>query len=469
LYFAATVGGEDPNNQCLVVHSTNQPAPLTLGDFTGDPLFGEKTSDTGSTNQSLCFGVNAIELPPGTYYNDIDVTVDGVANNPVTITLCLTVSEPAVSDSTFITPDTLWFAAVQGGAPPAFECAELTSTNAPAHFVVAGISGSPVFTTANADSGTTPNNVCFTVDQSGLEPGAHYNTVSLEVDGVDNNPVDLVICLLVEAAPVSDSAYISPDTAFFTIVQNSGDSDTGCVAVLSTNAPASYTIGVVDFLPGHRADTAHIFVSLLAAGGMTNDTVCYTVSAGGRAPGVYYNTLSAEVDGVDNNPVSSVVCLTVLEEPPVDPSILAISDTLFSYSADSGSAGLIHDTVFVINAGLGPDFGWTVENQYCLMINSLGDTTYDSSGAIPAEISLDQLNGVTPGFAAFTVDASALNPGYYLCAFWVVADSGVQNSPRRFDVELTVNAPIVDTTLTVFFDIKPGSCPNPINTRGEDR
>ncbi len=336
-----------------------------------------------------------------------------------------------------VSPDTLFFTITEGVAAASVDCALLTSTNAPESYVgVVGSAGDPIFATLQSDSGLTDDTVCLSVSAGALTPGIYNNTVSFMINGIDNNPVTLFAQLTVEAAPVSDSAFVTPDTLFFTITEGASSGGIGCANVSSTNNPASYTASV----------TGSPFFTDVFAGDTTNDSICFeVVSTSALTPGVYYNSVEIEVAGVDNNLVGFVVCLTVESPVVVDTSILALSDSMFTFMSSVDTPFISGDSVLVSNVGTGPDFPWAITSIECSYVSCpLGDPfcigpevsipiDADSSG-----ITVSPLSGSTPSYAFINVDNQNLAPGVYTCWFQVEGAAEVQNSPQSFHVEFVV-------------------------------
>jgi hypothetical protein len=163
------------------------------------------------------------------------------------------------------------------------------------------------------------------------------------------------------------------------------------------------------------------------------------VNTGSLTPGVYYNDVTINVDGVDNNPVGFVVCLTVEEVVVVDTSILAISNNMFLFEASVDSATILGDSMIISNVGSGPDFSWSIDKLVSWSIDTLGDTTIDNSNTIPDGLSVSPLAGATPGVVFISIDTEGMAAGEYYCQMAVVAENGVENSPQFFEIFLTIH------------------------------
>ncbi len=357
---------------------------------------------------------------------------DGDLSDSTAASITVSAAPPVLGS---VTPDTLSFTIVQGDAATQTSCAFLTSSNAPESYtgvVVAG--GVSLFTTLIDTAGLTDDSVCVTVSAAGLTPGVYYNTVAFTINGIDNNPVNLVARLTVEPAAVFDSAFVTPDTLWFTTIEGSGDIFDSSAFLTSTNAPAAYTAS---------ASGSPLFTALLSDSGFTDDSIRFQVNCVGIQPGQYYNTVTINVGGVVNNPVSFVNCL-VVEPAQVDTSNLALSDSMFQFIASVDTPFIAGDSIRVFNLGPGPDFGWVITGIECFYTDCVTpllcpDTVIgmpidpDSSG-----ITVAPLAGTTPSYAFINVDNQNLVPGTYTCWFQVEGSPNVANSPQQFHVEFIV-------------------------------
>lgn len=434
----------------IAVSATDPDADSLVLTVDGIPAANASFTDNGDGTGSFAFTPDGSQ--GGMTFNMVANATDGEAT--ASDSFAVTVNPAQNTDTAWVDVDTLYFAAQVGGDNPDNQCPGVWSSNAPAPYAITDIQGSPAFTVTTNTTGSTNESLCIGVNTAELPAGAYYNTVSIEVDSVVNNPISFVMCLTMTDAPVPDSAFVSSDTLFFTALEGSGMTDSQCVTISSTNAPAAFTLAGVSGSP-------MVFTSPVNDAGTTDGAMCVVASPGDLAPGTHYNTVTVNVDGVDNSPVSFVTCLTVEAAP--EPQTLAISDTLFVYDAVYGVSSMIQDTVYISNSGGGESFGWTVMKTLFSYTDTLGAVTTDTAGIAMPGMLVGPLAGTTPGSVVFTQSNDSLMPGQYACMYSVMADSGVLSSPQMFSIQVTVAMPEVDSGLTVLFDLKPGSCVNPIN------
>ncbi|MCH7878192.1 MAG: T9SS type A sorting domain-containing protein [candidate division Zixibacteria bacterium] len=349
----------------------------------------------------------------------------------------ITVTELAPPDRAFVAPDTLFFTIDPFTDEVVTGCAFLSSTNAPAPYtgVVLGNFANPlppgadtahtIFTTLIDSVGMTDDSVCVEVSAGSLLPGKYFNDIHFIVAGVENNPVVLVSCLTVTAPPVPDSAFVRPDTLFFTAEEGVTTVGLRGVAFLSsTNAPATFTAEVTDIV--------NIFTIVQTPTGLTNDSIEVTVFPT-RPVGVYYNSVAITVSGVDNNPVVLVICLTIT---PAQPDRVGISDTLFVFESIAGTPFIGGDSLRIFHVGPGPEVPWVLGSTHCFVVSPLGDTT--TSLPPVTWISISPTSGTTPEFAFISVDNELLEPGKYVCEFSADVDTTFIVDPQPFTVILNV-------------------------------
>ncbi|HSH00547.1 MAG TPA: Ig-like domain-containing protein, partial [candidate division Zixibacteria bacterium] len=279
LFFVPGEVQDGVDNKVVALTSTNAPANYSSSVDPG--AYPDFTTVTGSgqTDDSVDIEVDVTGYENGFYYNTVNFTVDGVDNNPVQLVVCVEVNN-ATTDTASLTPDTLFFTAMEGSEIIQSGCAYLSSTNAPANWTAVNDTDN-VFASAILLSGVTGDSVCVDADPTGLGVGTYYDHVFYSVENTNNSPRTLVLCMTIEAAPSPDSAFVAPDTFFYSMDEGNNPGYAGCAMVTSTNAPASFTAG---------ATGDPLFTDLLAAGGTTNDSLCFEiVNANGLTPGVYYN------------------------------------------------------------------------------------------------------------------------------------------------------------------------------------
>ena len=292
----------------------------------------------------------------------------------------------------FITPDTLSFTSYENVwyfAPFTGE-ALLTSTNSPASYTatVQSADGSPIVCYLLDSAGVTDDAITVYVGPT-APVGTYLNKIEFTIDGIQG-PVNLIVKFTVLPAPESEAtAWLEFDTMMFRMDQNSFDYQTGCINVLSSNAPALFRVS-------HRSSTP--FATLFADSGFTNDSACFMVGPSTLSPGVYTDTLVFFVDGVVNNPLEAVVTLEVVPQGggTVSDSAVVLPDTLFFQVVEGQTiTSLLHGCTFLSST-----------NEPAAYTASL----YDPSSTF---VILDDITGETGDSACVFVDPAGLSAGYY--------------------------------------------------------
>ncbi|MGD8921740.1 MAG: S8/S53 family peptidase [Candidatus Zixiibacteriota bacterium] len=500
-----------------ILYSSNAPATY-FGEVTSadtGAVFAHLDDSTGVTNDSIVVGVDLGIFPPGTYYNTVEFFVNGV-NDPAVLTVKLRVTANPGSGTADVTPDTLFIRVPYGTQGPLARCVELTSSNAPAPFVVtpgyltqpmdtsgftndsvclkiyperAGVAslyvdtvsfqiegvpqpvvltiwleierapyfnpqylsfqaqegneqvlhgcallssenapqafsgevlGGGLFTTLIDTTGTTNDSICVRVDPGGLSVGTYADTVIYYVENnVEPAILPVYLQILDSLPPSGDSAWVQPDTLTFYISNlDFGPQQTqDQVVLLSTNAPAGYF--------GYVTDTASAFTSLRDSVGVTNDTVMIEVHPDYYGPGVYYNTVLFDVDGVDN-PAFLTICMNI-DSTVTSDSTAWVTPASMQFQVEEQSAAT--------QAG-------------CLVVGSNFDPAAFSVQILDTAdfTTLLVSSGTTPDSVCFEVNSGSLSVGTYRDTLLVTV-TGAANNPLMAVLSLTVVSDTVQAPL----------------------
>ncbi|MBN1211712.1 MAG: S8 family peptidase [candidate division Zixibacteria bacterium] len=331
------------------VNSTNAPANYFV-EVIGPTHFTTINDSVGTTNGYVNFTVVGTGLPVGVYYDTLLFHIDGCVNSPVKYVLTLEIVPYQGEDSAWVIQDSLlsYMTLVENTYSVIIDGFFVNSTNAPANYFVEVI-GPTHFTTIYDSIGTTNGYVNFAVTGTGLSVGVYTDTLLFHIDGCVNSPVKYVLTLEIVPYqdPVEDSAYIIPDTLYFTIYEGAVPftPPTDYVNILSTNAPADYTAKVID--------TDLIFVIPYdTVYGTTNDSLAVSVynctmpACQYNLPaGVYYNHMMINVDGFET--LMLVIRLTVEEEPG---AVASINPDYLYFTAPLGTEILLFDHAVLMSS-----------------------------------------------------------------------------------------------------------------------
>jgi hypothetical protein len=401
MYFEADEGTAIVDTGHFGLYSTNAPAAYSA--FVLDqPAFTSLLKDSGITNDTIGFQVDADMLPPGLYRDTVVFSVEGADNSPLVSIVYLNVKDTtSPPDSAWLIPNTLNFSAAFGSEILLSDCAVLLSTVDPAPFTAEVVADTEaVFTELVYDTGMTPDSVCVIVDPSRLDPGIHYNWVRCSVEGVDD--VYLTIELAIDTMAV-DTAALYPSSLSFVAQAYTEELQLGCAYLISSNAPAPYIGFFATFGPGPD------FIQIVDSAGMTNDSVCVLVGDSALPPGVYYGYVTYQVEGV-LVPVFLTVELTLTEGPTGPDSAWVVPDSMY-FEITEGSPTVYMDSFHLSSSNAPALYTASVLNY-------------------PSFTTLKTDSGFTDDYVAFQVTADSLPAGLYL-------------DTVLFDVVGTANSPII--------------------------
>ncbi len=394
--------------------SSNAPATFAGEVLDGGSGFTTLVDSFGVTNDSVTIAIDPSLMPgPGFYVDKVVYYVDSVLD-PVMLNVYLTLSDTgAVPDSAWIVHDSSqYFHMIEGSSAVLQGCFHVISSNAPANFFIEPV-GTPTFATLLDSGGTTNSLICFEVSGQTLPVGDYIDTVQAWVDGVVNNPVMTEIYLAVGPDTGSETATVWPTSFNYNASAGSTVTYYGNVTITSTNAPANYTVSILD---------APDMVTVIDSAGMTDDSALFRIDSDSSfAPGLYIDTLLIEVDGVDNSPLISVVSLTVDTSGGSTEDTMAVWSPLYSYFVPAGSTVTFYENLVI-----------TSTNAPANYLVSLLDT--------PDVVTLLDSIGMTNDSVRFRVDNDpAFPPGLYADTLLIEVE-GVNNSPQLTVIHIHVDS-----------------------------
>ncbi len=315
--FTINEGDPDIGPVCLMVSSTNEPAPFTVA-LSGEATFTTLRDSRGYTGDTLCFDLGGSALSPGYYADTLIFEVEGVDNNPLMAVFELQVNtDTAASDLAWVYPKVQQFTMYEGDETALVRSVSISSSNSPAPYT-ATLVNDGLFTDLLWDSGMTNDTLSFTVSAVGLTPNVYTDSLSISVEGISSPAWAVIVLQVLPHGTPLDTAWVSSDDLYFEAAEGSSWVDSSCVRLMSTNAPAPYTAYVV----GGESS----FVSLLNLdGGVTEDYICYIIDPTGLGTGVHRDSMVITVEGVSNSPL--IVRFTL--------NIVGGGDTLAAVSPDT--------------------------------------------------------------------------------------------------------------------------------------
>ena len=404
-----------------------------------------------------------------------------------------------------VTPDTLYFTAVEGGANPDADTFTVSETGGGAiAFTLAETSG---WFDLDKTGGTTPEDVAVSVDITGLTADTYFDSVTVSSGEADNSPIYEIISLIVAPPennpPVLDS--IGPrvvnegEQLLYLVTASDPDEDSIALEIDTLYDGMTFVdngndTGTFDWTPNF--DQAGVYyVTFIASDGFLADSelVEITVNNTNRPPEIdpVADTTIDECDTLElvfsaTDPDGDSITIevdTLYENMTFDDNGDGTADFYFAPSFDQAGAYtltvyasdsvdtdsatftitveecepppecvdmILSDTVFyfvdtLYGGGKNGDL-----LQETLSITSSGDEfcfviyPYDSADACGL-FTLSETTGCTPATITLTVIGSSFYAGTYQCTYAVLGDSTVCDpNPQYFTAILE----LVDTTTT---------------------
>jgi glucose/arabinose dehydrogenase len=287
-----------------------------------------------------------------------------------------------------VTPSSLSFTGVAGGADPAAK----TLTVASGSLSWTASENAPWLSLAAA-GGT----ITATAQSGALAPGTYTTDITVSAPGAAGSPKTIPVTFVVEPPPTT--LTVSPGSLSFSAVQGG-----------ASPAAKTLTVGA-----GALAWTASENVGWLSLSTAGNE-ITVTPSVAGLTAGTYTTDVTVSAPGAIGSPKTVPVTFTV--DPP--PPALAVSPASLSFSATEGGANPGSKDINVSNSG-GGTLSFTVSDDAPWLSVSPG------SGSAPATVA------VSPSIAG-------LARGSYTATVTVTA-AGAAGSPKTVGVTLTVDPP----------------------------
>ena len=324
LAFSYTTGAAAPAGQSVAV-STSNGASATFATSTNAPSWLQTSPTSGASPSSFTVNVVPGSLAAGTYKGTITVSASGFTSATVAVTFTVSAAPPLN-----VTPASLAFSFLIGGATPASQSFGVTSGNVPVNFTVASPGN---WLQVNPSHGTTPESVTVTANPAGLAAGTYGGTILVTPTGSASS-VGVAVTLTVTGV---SQLTIAPSQLTF-------------AATVGGAAPAPQTLALTSKAPlAFTAASGSAWLSVTPTGGSTPATLSVSVNPAGLAAGAYNGT-------IDIMPAGSVVPEVVpvtLQVGNVTPTIAGI------INAASGAVGTVSPgmAISIFGSALGPQTG----------------------------------------------------------------------------------------------------------------
>lgn len=204
LTFTAVAGGGTPLAQELVVQNAGQGLMFWSaksnttagGDWLRTTEASGRSSSAASSGAPTGVAVNPAGLGPGTYYGRVQVSAEGAANSPQTVSVVLNVLEPTANPGPEVQPTALTFTAQAAGNPGAQVVQIANLTDRPISYISSRTStGGSWINVVPANATLAPREQIRLVvqpDLSSTGTGVHTGALDLRFDDGSTRRIDLM-------------------------------------------------------------------------------------------------------------------------------------------------------------------------------------------------------------------------------------------------------------------------------------
>ena len=348
----------------------------------------------------------------------------------------------ATAPSYQVSPGSLSFSAMQGGAAPAAKTISLTSVMGLNYIASASTKDGGAWLRAGQASGQMPGTLDVAVDQAGLDPGAYEGTIAISVAGGSPPSRTVAVTLKVDAPPAQPELSLETRELTFSLVQGGGESS----AQLSVGNRGGGMLAFTATASG--GDWLQVNPSSGTATPVQAATITVTVRATKLEPGTYQGKVT-----VASATASRAVPVTLMVSAPQQ--VIVLSQTGFSFTAVAQGGVPLPQSLAILNVGQG-SMAWTARAS--TLSGGSGWLQVTPASGVVARPYVDVST------VSVVVNATGLAPGEYYGRIQVQADA--VNSPQSATIALTVlpqgsrPGPEVQPTGLVFLGaagVSPGS------------
>jgi len=306
LTFSAQQNANPPSSQTFSVRTSSGSAVAYTIGVQGNPSWLMVGPASGTTAATETVSVNPEGLSPGTYLATITAS-SSIGSAQVRVQLTVTAGQVLA-----VTPTSLAFRFLQGGAVPSGQTLSVSSTTPGlAYTASASTASGGAWLTVAPSSGTTPASETVTVKPSGLAVGTYNGTITLTAS---TNTLAVPVTLTVMSA--ANVLSVSPTSLAFGFQQGGTTPASQNLSVASTTAGVSFTAAASTTTGG-----SWLMVTPTSATTPANVQVSVTPSA--LAVGTYQGTVQI---------TSSIGTLTVPVTLTVTPANTAGGYVLLAWS-----------------------------------------------------------------------------------------------------------------------------------------
>lgn len=208
LSFTGTAGGANPAAQALSITNGGAGSLNWTAQAQSSGNWLKLNTTSGTTPGTVNVSVDLTGLAANTYSGSVTVTSPGAAGSPKVIGVTLTVGA-APAQSLNVSPASMAFSGLAGGANPASQTLSITNGGAGAFSWT--VQSNQSWLTFTPASGSTPGSVTVSPKIAGLAAGVHNAVLTVTAAGVSGSPKQVPVTFTVQAAGSGRTFYIAPN------------------------------------------------------------------------------------------------------------------------------------------------------------------------------------------------------------------------------------------------------------------
>ncbi len=185
--------GDEIDDQQILLTIANPPDTFDWTiPTTNVPAWLQVSPMTGEGDETLVVSIDDSGLENGDYSGQFQVVLPEAVNSPVTVTVNLTVRKPRLS----VEPSFLNFIAELNGPPPQGIVLSLSNSGSDADLSWNCSENIP-WLGITSQSGTTPDEITVTIDNTGLVEGIYRGVLTFSAQYATNSPLEIPVSLRV--------------------------------------------------------------------------------------------------------------------------------------------------------------------------------------------------------------------------------------------------------------------------------
>lgn len=459
LAFTGVAGGTAPAAKHVTVSNVGSGSlNFTASD---DAPWMSVTPTSGPAAQDITVSLDTSGLAAGTYTGTVTVAAAGANGSPKLIPVTLTLTAPA-PPALVVTPTSLRFSAVAGGANPATQ--SLTVANGGSGTLSYTASDDASWLSVAPASGSAPATLTATVNAAGLAAGTYTAAVTVTAAGATGSPQSIPVTLTVAPAGggellgganvIGTNTSSAPAGAAEVYRLTAGTTGTTTklrLYVDGANAATRLTLGLYGDASGTPASLLGSATITSVTAGAWNEVTLPTPVPVTAGTAYWLGLLNPTGSGGTLRWRDNAGGSGGPERTSLDRNLAALPGTwasLASYADGPVSGTLVGSTsappalsVAPSTLAFGVEAGAADPPTRTLAVANTGGGTLSFTTADDAPwLSVTPASGTAPRDLTVAVDTSGLAAGTYTGSVTVTA-SGATGSPRSIPVTLTVTAP----------------------------